>query len=118
MTCNLRVSAEQLPVRVAIVIERGWLPLIVVMTLAALAAEPPSMCILPLMTAEAVLRHLFLEIPAAMTVLTVDVGVHAFEGESGLLAVIELVRLPTRGRMAVTAFRSAVAAVHVIRGMA
>lgn len=104
--------------RVALVIERRWLPLIVVMTLVALAAEPPGMCVLPPMTAEAVLRHLLVEIPAAMTVLTVDMGVRAFEVESGLLAVIELVRLPTRGRMAVTAFRSAVAAVHVIRGMA
>jgi hypothetical protein len=39
-----------------------------------------------------------------MTVLAVDVGMHAFQGESGLLAVVELVGLPARGRMAVTAF--------------
>jgi len=115
---HLLVSAAELPMSIACVLEAHGLPLVISMTFAALGAEPPRVRVLTLVAAEAILGNLVLQVAAAMAILAVDIRVCAFEGKTGLLLVIELRRLPARGGMTVTAFRTAVAPMDIVRGVA
>ena len=70
------------------------------------------------MAAIALAWQLVLEIAGAVAILAVDASVHALEREARLLRVIELRRLPARGRVAVAALGPALAVVHVVRRVA
>lgn len=114
MTIDLGVPPIQSPVAIPGMIKGGLLPLVVTVAAAAILSQPPRMAVLSLMATEAVLGNLRLQIAAAMTVAAIDVGVHPFQGEAGLLLVIEFAGLPARGRMTLAAFRAALATMHII----
>ena len=70
------------------------------------------------MTAETVLWQLVIEATRAMTILTVDARVNAFERESRFLGVVELGRLPSRGGVTFAAALATLALVDVVGRMA
>jgi hypothetical protein len=77
-------------------------------------AEAASVRVLSPVAADAIAWQLILQIAAAMALLAVDSRMLAFEGEAGLLLVIELGGLPARHGVARATLVSALAAVHVI----
>src|SRR5205823_540118 len=115
MTPDLLVTADEGPLGVARMVEARGLPLLVAVAGAAVLAEAGGVRILRLVTAEALARQLVLEIPRAMAVVAGDAVVHTLEGEAGLLLVIELRGLPGAGDVALGAFDTTIAVVHVVR---
>jgi hypothetical protein len=93
---QLGVLSSELPVSIARVIECGRLPLLVAVTVGAVASKAPGMSILTLVAPGACLRHGVLQVSGAMAVLAVEVHVRAIQGETRLLCMIEAGRFPTR----------------------
>src|ERR1700730_10390231 len=91
---QLGVLSNELPVSVARVIECGRLPLLVAVTLGAVASEAPGMSILTLVAPGACLRHRIFQVSGTMAVLAVQVHVRALQGKPGLLRMIEAGRFP------------------------
>jgi hypothetical protein len=115
---HLLMSTGELPVSVAGVIESRGLPLVIAMAMIALGSKTSGVRVLALMAAEAIVGNLVLQVAAAMTTLTVDIRVHALERKTCLFLVVELRRLPACGRMTATAFRTPIASMDVVRGVA
>src|SRR5215472_8635308 len=80
----------------------------------ALPAVPPEVHVILLVAREAVLGELHLIGRAPMTGLAGELAVRTREGESGLLAVIELPQPPAVGGVAAGAVLAEVALVHVV----
>ena len=118
MAIDFDVTTREFPVSVTVVIEVRRLPFFVTVTLAAVVAEAPGVRVLPLVAADAFARYLVFQVSRAVTVLAVDGRVRALEPESGLFLVIELRGFPSRGGMAVGAFRATLTAVYVVRCVA
>jgi hypothetical protein len=74
--------------------------------------------VLALVAADTFLWQLVLEIPRTVAVLTVQVSVRVFQRKSSFLGVIEAGGFPAAGGMTTGTFRTALAAMHVVRGMA
>ncbi len=103
MAVELLVLAGERPVSVAAMLEIRRLPGSVAMALAAVFGEAARVRILSLVAAETGFRHLVVQVAAAVAVLAVQACVVAQQRESGFLCVVELLGLPTRGRVAVGA---------------
>ena len=118
VTIDFDVTTREFPVSVTVMVEVRRLPFLVTVTLAAVVAEASGMRVLPLVAADAFARNLVFQVSGAVTVLAVDARVCALEPESGLFLVIELRGLPSRGGMAVAAFRATLTAVYIVRCVA
>src|SRR3977135_3933347 len=78
---QLGVLSNELPVSIARVIECGWLPLLVAVTVGAVGSKAPGMSILALMAPGAGLRHRVFQVSGTMAVLAVEVHVRALQGK-------------------------------------
>jgi len=72
------------------------------------------MGILAFVAAKTALRQLVMQIAAAMAILAVQVGVCAQQGETSFPCVIELLRLPAGGRVAVGAVAAALPTMDIV----
>lgn len=112
------VRACQCPVPVPRVIERGWLPLHVDMTVVAVVAEPAGVRILTPVTAVAVPWNFRVQVARAVTVLALQPLVRTQEREARRLQMIESRGLPAAHRMARGAIRAPISMMNVICCMA
>jgi len=117
VTVDFLVPPFERPFAIARVIEGSRQPLLFAMAVLALAAEAARVRVLAAVATLAISRHRILQAAAAMAIRAVDACVDAQQGEAGLLRMIELRSLPARGRVAVGAFRAALAAMHVVGRM-
>jgi len=118
MTGNFLVTSFERPLRIARVIEAGGEPLVLAVARAALLAESTRVRIFTAMAAVAVTGQRVFQPATFVAISAVEPRMSAFQREPRLLRVIKLRRLPARRRMTVIALRAALAAMHVIRGMA
>ena len=117
VTGDLLVPSFERPAAVARMIEYGGQPLLIAMARLALGAKAAGVRVFGAMAALTIARQRIVQAAAAMAIRTVDTCVDTQQGEAGLLRMIELRRLPARCRMAVGAFRAALAAMHVVGRM-
>lgn len=115
VTANLCVRPEKWEFRVIIV---GHPPNVVAVTISTRSTEAALMSVVRFVATDAALRNGGMKVPAAVTVGAPDVGVTAQEGETSLPGVIELLRIPVRGGMAVATLSPLATFVNVIRRMA
>jgi hypothetical protein len=114
VTLDLLVLSGERPMRIACVIERDGLPLLVAMTPATIPAEPAAVRVLRLVAADALARQLVVQIAAAVALLAIDARMDALQGETRLLLVVEPGGLPTRGRVTGAAFRPALSTMNIV----
>jgi hypothetical protein len=112
------VFAGKLPASIARVVERGRAPLLRCVTTGAVRSHAARVNVLALVAADTFLWQLVLEIPRTVAVLTVQVSVRVFQRKSSFPGVIEARGFPAAGGMTTGTFRTALAAMHVVRGMA
>ncbi len=117
VTVDLLVPSFERPFTIPRVIERSRQPLLVAVTSLALSAEAARVRVFAAVATLAILGQRVLQAAASMTICAVNACVDAQQGKAGLLRMIELRGLPARGRVAVGAFRAALASMHVVRRM-
>jgi len=115
VTFDLCVRSSEWKFRVVV---GGHPPKIVPMTIPAGNAEAALVAIIGFMATDAAFRNGRMQVPAAVTIGAADMGMAAKEGETGLTCVIELLRIPVRGGMAVATLFPLVTFVNVIRCVA
>lgn len=111
------VRAKQRKVMFSRMVVVGDLPMIVVVTVAALRPKTGCMRIVGLVAAIAVLRDLLLVITAAVTRHAVDPIVDAQQFIAGFLEVVELGRLPLLGHMALRTILAARTTMLIVGGV-
>ena len=115
---HVHVFPDELPASIARMVECGLAPLLCLVATGTVSSHAACMNILALVAADTVLWQLILQVPRTVAVLTVQVRVRAFQRKSSFLEVIEAGGFPAAGGMTTGAFRTALAAMHVVRRMA
>ena len=114
---ELVVLADERPVPIAAMLKIRRLPGFVAVALATVLAESTGVGILALVATEAGFGHFVVQVAAAVTLLAVQVRVAAQQRKTGFLRVVEFLRLPARGRVAIGAFCPALAPMNIVGRM-
>jgi hypothetical protein len=115
VTADFCVRSEEREFRVVIACHP---PNVVAVTIPTRSTEAALMAVVSFVAAEAVLRNGSMKVPAAVTIGAPDMGMTAKEGETSLPGVIELLRVPVRGGMALATLSPLATFVNVIRCVA
>jgi len=121
MTCiagDARMGAyERKLMAPQMVVRSTRLPVIVIVAVGALNAEPVRMHVIGTMTAKTILRYLLLVVAAAMAGEAIECVVHTQQRKAGLLEMVVLGALPLAGGVAAPAIGSTRAPVLIVGGM-
>lgn len=118
VTVQLRVSALEHEVEALRVIESAHLPDIISMAVGASRPEPARVPVIGSMAALTVPGNRVVQVSGAVAVRASDVRMTAQQREICLARVVEALRGPRCGAMAIAALSPLAALVNVIRGMA
>jgi hypothetical protein len=112
---QLRVSAFESKLEADEMVELSYAPHIVAVAVGARRSEASRMPVVRLVAARAITGYRILQIAAAVTIATANLAMAPEQRETRFPGVIELLRRPIRGGVAVSALRSLASPVNIVR---